>query len=137
VANAAFPDGQLARRMPAEQGPLVTDTALAPCVAAGGRAADGPGRLAWVIMLHEAAGVCERQAAAAVRRRIAGTAAVGRARLDPGVDRTVRREGRPRGGRGQAASPLGEALVGRWRDRPTAAGPSPPADGLDIAVPRH
>jgi hypothetical protein len=35
VANAAFPDGQLARRMPAELGPLVTDTALAPCVAAG------------------------------------------------------------------------------------------------------
>jgi transposase len=54
VAQAAFPGGDLSMRMRDELGPILTDTALAPLLAARGRPAEAPWRLALVTMLQSA-----------------------------------------------------------------------------------
>jgi hypothetical protein len=77
MAPAAFPRGHLSIRRRDERGPSFTDASCAPWCAVRGRPAEARWRLALVPVLPDAAGVSDRQAALAVRSRIAGKYALG------------------------------------------------------------
>ena len=96
VARAAFPKGCLAMRARDALGPLFTDEQFAELVAARGRPAWSPARLALVLVLGVRRGLTDRQAAAAVRARLDWKYALGLALDDPDFDASVLTEFRAR-----------------------------------------
>jgi transposase len=73
VARAVFPTGNGYMRMRAACGALSADEVFAPRFSRRGQPAEAPGRLAWVPVMPFAAGLSTRQAAEAVRSRLAWT----------------------------------------------------------------
>jgi transposase len=77
VALAAFPKATLCRRIADELGPLYCDDQFANHFPTRGQPAACPARLALVSVLQYVEGLSDRQAADAVRGRIAGKYALG------------------------------------------------------------
>ena len=73
VARAAFPKGHPCLRLRDELGTIYDDARFATLVPAQGRPAEAPWRLALVTVLQFADGLSDRQAADAVRDRLAWT----------------------------------------------------------------
>ena len=71
VARAAFPKGHPCLRLRDELGPIYEDRRFAALFPARGRPAEAPWRLALVTVLQFAEGLSDRQAADAVRDRLA------------------------------------------------------------------
>ena len=71
VARAAFPKGHPCLRLRDELGPIYDDDRFASLSPAQGRPAEAPWRLALVTVLQFAEGLSDRQAADAVRDRLA------------------------------------------------------------------
>ncbi len=70
VARAAYPKGNVFMRMREELGPIDQEEAFAHLFSQTGQPAEAPWRLAWVTVMQFAQGLCDRQAADAVRGRI-------------------------------------------------------------------
>lgn len=71
VARAAFPKGTLAMQIYDALGPLFTNAQFAALFSPTGQPAEDPARLALVLVLQFLEGLSDRQAAEAVRDRIA------------------------------------------------------------------
>src|SRR6266496_6527388 len=96
VAKAAFPKGNLYIRMRDELGPLYANPSFAPLFPARGRPAEAPARLALVTVMQFVEGLSDRQAADAVRDRLAWKYALALELDDPGFDASVLCEFRER-----------------------------------------
>lgn len=96
VAEAAFPDGHRYLRLADELGTLFTDALFASLYPERGQPALPPWRLALVTMLQFAEGLSDRQAVAAVRRRIDWKYLLRLELTDPGFDDSVLSEFRSR-----------------------------------------
>ena len=77
VAHAAFPKGTLCLRIADELGSLYRDDQFADLFPTRGQPAASPARLALTSVLQDVEGLSDRQAADAVRGRIAGKYALG------------------------------------------------------------
>jgi transposase len=117
VARTALPPGHLDLMRRAALGPRCRDDACAALVPTRGPPAEAPWRLALVTSMPDVEEVSDRQAAEAVRGRIAWQDALSLERTAPGVDRTVLREWRPRWVVGSAAPRRLEAILDRGRAR--------------------
>lgn len=71
VARAAFPKGNVYMQLRDELGHLYTDEMFGDLFSSTGQPAQAPWRLAWVTILQFAEGLTDRQAADAVRDRVA------------------------------------------------------------------
>jgi transposase len=89
VAKACFPHGHSYLRLDDELGMLFGDQDFADLFAVRGQPAAAPGRLAIVTLLPCAERLPDRQAADAVRSRIAWTYVLGLELTDPGFDHTI------------------------------------------------
>lgn len=96
VARQAFPEGCLGMRVRDALGPVFRDEDFADLFPRRGRPAWPPGRLAMVSVLQFIEGLSDRQAATAVRDRIAWKYALGLELTDPGFDFSVLSEFRTR-----------------------------------------
>jgi len=96
VAWAAFPNGNVYMQMRDEFGSLYTDDRFADLYAKDGQPAVRPWRLALVTVMQFAENLSDRQAADAVRDRIAWKYALGLELTDPGFDFSVLSEFRQR-----------------------------------------
>jgi len=96
VAKAAFPKGNLSIRMRDELGPLYDNPTFAPLFPSRGRPAEAPARLALVTVMQFVEGLSDRQAADAVRDRLAGKYALALELDDPGFDASILCEVRER-----------------------------------------
>jgi transposase len=96
VAKAAFPKGNLFMRMRDELGPLYQNQDFAHLFPATGQPALDPARLALVLVMQFVDGLSDRQAADAVRDRIAWKYALALPLDDPGFDASVLSEFRSR-----------------------------------------
>lgn len=94
-------------RMRDELGEVYTDSSFAELFPRRGQPAESPGRLAWVTVLQFAEGLSDRQAAKAVRGRIAWKYVLGLELTDPGFDYSVLS--------GQKESALLDALLTRLK----------------------
>jgi transposase len=105
-------------------GTIDHDAQFAALFPTRGQPAEAPARLALVTILQFAEGLSDRQAADAVRSRIAWQYVLGLALTEPGFPQTVLREFRTRLVAGEAASHLLEALrtVARTQGRRKARG---------------
>jgi transposase len=117
VARAVFPQGNIYMGIRDEIGVLYEDEAFAPLFSARGQPAEAPWRLALVTRMPYAAGLPDRQAADAVRRRIDWQYALNRELTDPGFDHTVLCEFRARLITGSAEQLLLDALLQVCRER--------------------
>lgn len=111
VAHAAFPQGNIYRQMRDLFGTLYDDARFAPRFAVRGRPAETPWPLALVTVMQFAEGLADRQAAEAVRARIAWKNALGLELTDAGVDFSVLCAFRARLGDGGAEQLLLDALL--------------------------
>src|SRR5512135_2846891 len=89
VARAAFPAGCSIMRVREALGPVFRDEDFADLFPRRGRPAWPPGRLAMVSVLQFLEGLSDRQAATAVRDRIAWKYTLGLELTDPGFDFSV------------------------------------------------
>jgi transposase len=96
VAHAAFPQGNVFRRMRDALGPIDSNPPFARRFSHTGPPAEAPARLALVRGLQFAEGLADRQAADAVRSRLDWTYALGLELTDPGFDYSVLSEFRTR-----------------------------------------
>ncbi len=96
IARAAFRRGNTYIRMRDEFGALFTDESFAPLFPTRGQPAEAPWRLALVTIMQYAEGLPDRQAADAVRGRIAWKYALSLELDDPGFDASVLCEFRAR-----------------------------------------
>jgi transposase len=92
----AFPKGCLGMRIRDALGPLFADEEFADLFPRRGQPAWSPGQLALVCVLQYVEGLSDRQAATAVRDRIAWKYALGLELTDPGFDHSVLCEFRAR-----------------------------------------
>lgn len=116
VAQAAFPKGTLAMRLADQLGAIYEDKEFATLFPPRGQPALSPGRLALVTVLQFVEGPSDRQAADAVRGRIAWKYALGLELSDPGFDHTVLSEFRTRLVAGGAGLLLLDTLLARSRE---------------------
>ena len=116
VARAAFPHGSVYTRMRDTFSSLYTNHTFAPLFPRRGQPAEAPGRLALVTIMPCAEGLSDRQAADAVRGRIAWKYALALERTDPGFDASVLSEFRSRLLAEQAEQMLCETLLTRFRE---------------------
>lgn len=96
VAKAAFPKGNLFMRMRDELGPLYLNPDFAHLFPSSGQSAYDPARLALITVMQFVDGLSDRQAADAVRDRIAWKYALALELEDPGFDASVLSEFRTR-----------------------------------------
>jgi transposase len=96
VAHAAFPQGNVCMRMRDALGPIYSNPPLASLFSQTGQPAEAPARLALVLVMQCAEGLADRQAADAVRSRLAWKYALGLELTDPGFDYSVLSEFRMR-----------------------------------------
>ena len=118
VARAAFPKGHPCLRLRDELGPIYDDDRFAALFPAHGRPAEAPWRLALVTVLQFAEGLSDRQAADAVRDRLAWKYLLGLELTDTGFDFSILSDFRARLVVGEAEHLLLDALL----DRGKAAG---------------
>jgi len=115
VARAAFPKGHPCLRLRDELGPVYDDARFAALFPPHGRPAEAPWRLALVTVLQFADGLTDRQAADAVRDRLAWKYLLGLELTDTGFDFSVLSDFRARLVAGQAEQLLLDALLDRCR----------------------
>ncbi len=118
VARAAFPKGHPWLRLRDELGTIYDDAHFASLFPPHGRPAEAPWRLALVTVLQFADNLSDRQAAEAVRDRLAWKYLLGLELTDPGFDFTILSDFRTRLIEGGAEHRLLDALL----DRCTAVG---------------
>lgn len=116
VAKAAFPKGNLFMRMRDELGPLYHNQDFAHLFPATGQPAEDPARLALVTVMQFVDGLSDRQAADAVRDRIAWKYALALTLDDPGFDASVLSEFRTRLISGGAEELLLETMLTLLRE---------------------
>jgi transposase len=117
VAHAALPKGHQYLRLADALEALCTDDAFLALFPPHGQPAPPPWQLALVTLLPCAEGLADRQAAHAVRRRIAWTDVLRLARTDPGCDASVLSACRGRLLAGSAASLRFDRWLTWGRDR--------------------
>lgn len=115
VAEAAFPRGHAYMRLREELGVLYRDTDFRALFSDVGQPAESPWRLALVLVMQYAEGLSDRQAADAVRDRIAWKYALGLELTDPGFDASVLSEFRARLVAGNAEYRLLDLLLARCK----------------------
>src|SRR5918997_637608 len=115
VARAAFPKGHPCLRLRDELGPIYDDGRFAALFPAYGRPAEAPWRLALVTVLQFADGLTDRQAADAVRDRLAWKYPLGLELTDTGFDFTILGDFRARLVAGEAEQLLLDALLDRCK----------------------
>ena len=126
VAHAVFPHGNVFIQVRDTLGAIYTDEAFADLFPTHGQPALAPWRLALVTVFQFMEGLTDRQAADAVRDRLAWKYALSLELTDPGFDHTVLSEFRSRLLEGNAEQRLLDLLLercreGGWRNRPRAA----------------
>jgi transposase len=114
-ARAAFPQGNIYLPGADRLGTIDHDAQVAALFPRRGHPAEAPARLALATVLQLAAGLSERHAADAIRRRIDWHYVLGLDLTDPGFPHPVLSECRTRLVAGEAASLLLEALLTRAR----------------------
>lgn len=122
VARAVFPHGNVFMQVRDTLGTIYTDEAFADLFPTHGQPAFAPWRLALVTIFQFLEGLTDRQAADAVRDRLAWKYALSLELTDAGFDHTVLSEFRSRLIAGQAEQRLLDLLVercreGGWRNR--------------------
>ena len=115
VARAAFPKGHACLRLRDELGPIYDDSRFAALFPALGRPAEAPWRLALVTVLQFAEGLSDRQAADAVRDRLAWKYVLGLELTDTGFDFSILSDFRARLVAGEAEQLLLDALLDRCK----------------------
>jgi transposase len=115
VAHAVFPRGNVLMQLRDSLGSIYTDEAFADLFPTHGQPAEAPWRLALVTVFQFMEGLTDRQAAEAVRDRLAWKYALSLELTDPGFDHTVLSEFRSRLVAGQAEQRLLDLLLERCR----------------------
>ncbi len=113
VARAAFPKGHACLRLRDSLGTVYDDTRFAALFPAQGRPAEAPWRLALVTVLQFSEGLTDRQAADAVRDRLAWKYLLGLEPTDTGIHFSILSDFRARLVEGGAAQVLLDALLER------------------------
>jgi len=116
VARAAFPRGNVLMQLRDMLGTLYTDEAFADLFPTHGQPAEAPWCLALVTLSQFMEGLTDRQAADAVRDRLAWKYALSLELCDPGFDHTVLSEFRSRLIAGHAEQRLLDLLLERCRE---------------------
>ena len=116
VAHAAFPHGNAVMQLRDALGTIYTDEAFADLFPTHGQPAEAPWRLALVTVLQFMEGLTDRQAADAVRDRLAWKYALSLELTDVGFDHTVLSEFRSRLVKGGAEQRLLDLLLERCRE---------------------
>ena len=111
VARAAFPKGHPCLRLRDALGPIYDDARFAALFPSRGRPVEAPWRLALVTVLQFAAGLSDRQAAEAVRDRLAWKYLLGLELTDAGFDFSILSDFRARLVAGEAEHLLLDALL--------------------------
>lgn len=106
ITHAAYPKGNVFMHMRDVLGTMYEDESFAPLFSYTGQPAEAPWRLALVSIMQFAQGLCDRQAADAVRGRIDWKYALGLELADPGFAASVLSEFRPRLVEGHAEEQL-------------------------------
>lgn len=117
VATAAFPKGNLYLKMRDEFGTFYHDHHFANLFGLSGPAAIAPWRLALVTLMQFVEGLCDRDAADAVRARIDWKYALSLELEDSGFDFSVLSEFRTRLLKGQAEQQLFELMLEEFKHR--------------------
>src|SRR5579875_987935 len=117
VARAAFPKGHYCLALRDRIGVLFDDALFAPLFPACGQPAEAPWRLALVCVLQFIEGLSDRQAADAVRDRLAWKYLLGLELTDPGFHYSVLSEFRARLVAHDAAALLFETLLTACKER--------------------
>src|SRR3954462_13741548 len=115
VARAAFPKGHPCLRLRDELGPIYDDARFAALFPSRGRPVEAPWRLALVTVLQFAEGLGDRQAADAVRDRLAWKYLLGLELTDAGFDFSILSGLRARLVVGEAEQLLLDALLDRCK----------------------
>jgi transposase len=115
IAQAAFPKGHRYLRLRDELGTIYDDARFAPLFPAQGRPAEAPWRRALVTVLQFAEGLTDRQAADAVRDRLAWKYLLGLELTDTGFDDSILGDFRARLVDGGAEHQLLDALLERGK----------------------
>src|SRR5450759_3736174 len=115
VAHAVFPRGNVFMQVRDTLGVIYTDEAFADLFPTHGQPAFARGRLALVTVVQFMEGWTDRQAADAVRDRLAWKYALSLELCDPGFDHTVLSEFRSRLVEGNAEQRLLDLLLERCR----------------------
>ncbi len=115
VARAAFPKGHPCLRLRDQLGTIYDNAHFADLFPAHGRPAEAPWRLALVTVLQFADDLSDRQAAEAVRDRLAWKYLLGLELTDPGFDFTILSDFRARLIEGGAEHQLLDALLDRCK----------------------
>ncbi len=116
VAHAAFPHGNVVMQLRDALGTIYTDEVFADLFPTHGQPAEAPWRLALVTVFQFMEGLTDRQAADAVRDRLAWKYALSLELTDPGFDHTVLSEFRSRLVEGNAEQRLLDLLLERCRE---------------------
>src|SRR6266700_3308172 len=116
VAHAAFPQGHVVMQLRDALGTIYTDEGFADLFPTHGQPALAPWRLALVTVFQCMEGLTDRQAADAVRDRLAWKYALSLELTDPGFDHTVLSEFRSRLVEGNAEQRLLDLLLERCRE---------------------
>ncbi|TMC35486.1 MAG: IS1182 family transposase [Chloroflexi bacterium] len=116
VAHAAFPRGNVAMQVRDTLGAIYTDEAFADLFPTHGQPALAPWRLALVTVFQFMEGLTDRQAADAVRDRLAWKYALSLELCDAGFDHSVLSEFRSRLIEGHAEQRLLDLLLERCRE---------------------
>src|ERR1700694_3655569 len=116
VARAAFPHGNVVMQLRDALGTIYTDEVFADLFPTHGQPAFAPWRLALVTIFQFMEGLTDRQAADAVRDRLAWKYALSLDLYDVGFDHTVLSEFRARLVEGKAEQRLLDLLLERCRE---------------------
>src|SRR6266516_7097755 len=116
VAHAVFPRGKVFMQVRDTLGTIYTDEAFADLFPTHGQSAFAPWRLALITMFQFMEGLTDRQAADAVRDRLAWKYALSLELTDPGFDHTVLSEFRFCLIEGNAEQRLLDLLLERCRE---------------------
>jgi transposase len=117
VARAAFPKGTLVMRVCDALGPLFRNAQFATLFSPTGQPAEDRARLALVLVFQFLEGLSDRQAADAVRDRIAWKYALALELTDPGFDASILSAFRDRLIAGQAEQQLLNSMLATLQER--------------------
>jgi transposase len=117
IAHAAFPKGNVFMQMRDALGSLYSDVQFAGLFSHTGQPAEEPARLALVLVMQFTEGLSDRQAANAVRGRIAWKYALALELTDPGFDASVLSEFRTRLIQGKVEHLLLETMLTLLQER--------------------
>jgi transposase len=117
VARAAFPKGNVYLQMRDEFGSIYTDDEFADLYPRDGQPGVRPWRLALVTVMQFAENLSDRQAAEAVRDRIAWKYALSLELTDPGFDASVLSEFRTRLATHEASRRLLDIMLTQFKEK--------------------